>query len=127
MGTNERILVADDDATIRKFVGAVLQAEGYEVLEAEHGEAALHHALADPPALLILDLVMPFKDGFDVITGLKENPATRLLPIIVLSVKDREEDVVKALKLGADDYVTKPFSTQELLVRIRKLLDRRRA
>jgi DNA-binding response OmpR family regulator len=125
MSTNERILVADDDATIRKFVGAVLQSGGYEVSEAEHGEAALHHALADLPALVLLDLVMPFKDGFEVITGLKEQPATRSIPIIVLSVKDREEDVVKALKLGADDYVTKPFSPRELVARIRKLLDRR--
>ncbi len=122
----ERILIVDDDPVVRRFVGGLLNENGYEVREAEDGEEALRVAGTLAPALILLDLVMPFRDGFEVINGLREDPATRGIPVIVLSVKDREEDVVKALKLGADDYMTKPFSTQELLARIRKLLDRPR-
>ncbi|HEU4402037.1 MAG TPA: response regulator [Candidatus Polarisedimenticolia bacterium] len=119
-----RILIVDDDPIIRRFVGSLLVHNGYEVHEAEDGEAGLHAASAVRPALILLDLVMPYRDGFEVINALKEDPATGSIPILIVSVKDREEDVVKALNLGADDYMIKPFSTQELLARIRKILER---
>jgi DNA-binding response OmpR family regulator len=122
----ERILIVDDDPIVRRFVGGLLSEHGYEVREAEDGEEALRIAGPLAPALILLDLVMPFRDGFEVINALKEEPATRGIAIIVVSVKDREEDVVKALNLGADDYMVKPFSTQELLARIRKVLERPR-
>ena len=94
--------------------------------EAEDGESALQKAVSLAPRLLVLDIVLPGKDGFEVINSLKSNPKTAGLPILVLSVKDREEDVVKALNLGAEDYVIKPFSTRELQARIRKILERSR-
>jgi len=119
-----RILIVDDDPIIRRFVGTLLAHNGYEVHEAEDGEAGLLMAASLLPRLVVLDLVMPYKDGFEVINGLKDDPSTRRVPILILSVKDREEDVVKALNLGADDYMIKPFSTQELLARIRKILER---
>jgi DNA-binding response OmpR family regulator len=119
-----RILIADGDALVRRFVGSLLVHGGYEVHEAVDGESALDRAASLKPRLLVMDLVLPGKDGFEVINSLKSNPATSRLPILVLSVKDREEDVVKALNLGAEDYVIKPFSTRELLARIRKILER---
>ncbi len=124
MSVGTRILIVDDDPVIRRFVGALLHANDYEVHEAADGEAALRVAGSLRPGLIVLDLVMPYKDGFDVINGLKDDLQTRGIPILILSVKDREEDVVKALNLGADDYMTKPFGTQELLARIRRLLGR---
>jgi len=124
MAEPPRILIVDDDPLFRRFVGALLANQGYEVREAEDGEAALRLASSLRPRLILLDLVLPYKDGFEVINGLREDPATRRIPIMMLSVKDREEDVVKCLNLGADDYVIKPFGTRELLARIGKILDR---
>jgi DNA-binding response OmpR family regulator len=121
-----RILIADGDGLVRRFLGTLLVHSGYEVHEVADGEAALEKAASLLPRLLVLDIVLPGKDGFEVINSLKSNPATSRLPILVLSVKDREEDVVKALNLGAEDYVIKPFSTRELQARIRKILERSR-
>lgn len=123
-GDPARILIVDDDPIIRRFVGTLLANNGYEVHEAEDGEKGVEKAASLLPRLVLLDLVLPYKDGFEVINALRDDPSTRRIPILILSVKDREEDVVKALNLGADDYVIKPFRTQELLVRIRKILDR---
>jgi DNA-binding response OmpR family regulator len=120
----KRILIADGDALIRRFVGALLANNGYEVHVAADGESALQSAATLRPHLLVIDLVLPGMDGFEVLHALKGDPAAARLPVMVLSVKDREEDVVKALGLGAEDYVSKPFSTQELLARIRKILER---
>jgi DNA-binding response OmpR family regulator len=120
----ERILIADGDPLVRRFVGALLANNGYDVHLAEDGESALRSAVSLKPRLLLIDLVLPGKDGFEVLHALKGEPATARLPVMILSVKDREEDVVRALSLGAEDYVSRPFSTQELLARIRKILER---
>jgi len=120
----ERILVADGDPLVRRFVGALLANNGYEVHLAEDGESALRSARSLNPRLVLIDLVLPGKDGFEVLHALKGEPATARVPVMILSVKDREEDVVKALNLGAEDYVSRPFSTRELLARIRKILER---
>jgi DNA-binding response OmpR family regulator len=119
-----RIMVVDDDPMFRRFVGALLANQGYEVREAHDGEVALRLAATLKPRLILLDLVLPYKDGFQVINGLRGDPATRRIPIMMLSVKDREQDVVKCLQLGAEDYMIKPFGTHELLARIGKILDR---
>jgi DNA-binding response OmpR family regulator len=124
MAGGERILIADPDPFARRFVGALLANNGYEVHLAEDGESAVRSAVSLKPRLLIIDLVLPGKNGFEVLHALKEDPATARLPVLILSVKDREDDVVKALRVGAEDYVSRPFSTQELLARIRKILER---
>jgi len=120
----ERILIADGDPLVRRFVGALLANNGYDVQLAEDGESALRSAVSLKPRLLLIDLVLPGKDGFEVLHALKGEPATARVPVMILSVKDREDDVVKALSLGAEDYVSRPFSTRELLARIRKILER---
>ena len=116
-----RILVVDDEAAIRKLLRIGLGAHGYEVLEAENGTEALRLAVARAPQLLVLDLGLPDLDGVEVIRRLREWSA---VPVIVLSVRDREDDKIGALDAGADDYVTKPFSVAELLARIRVALRR---
>ena len=120
----ERILIADGDSLVRRFVGALLANNGYEVHYAADGESAIRGALSLKPRLLVIDVVLPGKDGFEVLNALKGDPDAARLPVMILSVKDREEDVVKALDLGAEDYVIRPFRTQELLARIRKILER---
>lgn len=119
-----RILVADDDSTIRRFIVTLLSDRGYEILEAADGEQAYKVAEHAKPDLMLLDLIMPFRDGFDVLQDLKRGPETSAIPVIIMSVKDREEEIVKGLSMGADDYVVKPFNSLELVARVRKVLER---
>jgi len=115
------ILVVDDDATIRRTLAAELQAEGYEVSEAADGRAALAAFEREEPDLVLTDLAMPVADGFEVVAGVRKSGAT---PVLVLSVRGADSDKIRALDLGADDYVTKPFSLPELLARVRAHLRR---
>jgi len=119
-----RILVADDDNTIRRFIATLLSDRGYEIHEAADGEQAFKTAGQVRPDLMLLDLIMPFRDGFDVLHDLKHAPETQDIPIIIMSVKDREEEIVKGFNLGAEDYVVKPFNSLELVARVKKILDR---
>jgi two-component system, OmpR family, KDP operon response regulator KdpE len=112
-----RILVVDDEPAIRRFLHTSLSAQGYQVFEAEDGASALASLWRSPVDVLVLDLGMPGMDGFEVIRQLREAGST--LPIVVLSVRADEAGKVKALDMGADDYVTKPFGMDELLARIR--------
>lgn len=121
-----RILVADDDRITTRFVRSLLEAEGYEVLVAEDGEHAVELALLHEPDLIVCDLVMPYRDGFEVLRAMRSNRRLARVPAVILSMKDREEDIVRGLEEGADDYVVKPFNARELVVRIRKLLQRAR-
>ncbi|MDE1940087.1 MAG: response regulator transcription factor [Alphaproteobacteria bacterium] len=118
-----RVLVVDDEPAIRRFLKTSLSAPGYQVLEAEDGSAALAMLKREAVDVLVLDLGLPGIDGFDVIRSLRESGSA--LPIIVLSVRADEAGKVKALDLGADDYVTKPFGIDELLARIRAALRHR--
>src|SRR5882724_11949830 len=113
------ILLIDDEPPIRRFLRAALAGDGYRVEEATTGEQALRQATQQPPDLVILDLGLPDMDGQEVLRRLRE---WLRAPIIVLSVRDQEQQKVKALDNGADDYLTKPFSTGELLARIRVAL-----
>ncbi|MBI3450241.1 MAG: response regulator [Acidobacteria bacterium] len=122
-----KIVVADDDPIVLKFLAALLTDSGYEVTTAEDGEKALQRIREAQPDLVIMDLVMPYHDGFEITRSLRNSPATRQLPIIVLSMKDRESDVLRCFELGADDYIRKPFNALELLARVKKILDRRPA
>jgi two-component system, OmpR family, KDP operon response regulator KdpE len=116
------ILVVDDEPQIRRFLRTSLVAQDYEVLEAENGLQALDSARRHKPDLMILDLGLPDIDGIDVIAQLRAQSA---LPIIVLSSRDDEHIKVKALDLGADDYITKPFGMEELTARVRAALRHR--
>ncbi len=119
-----RILVVDDEPAIRRFLNTSLGSQGYLVVDAEDGATALTKlAETPPPDVLVLDLGMPGMDGFEVIRRVREGGSS--LPIVVLSVRTDEAGKVKALDLGADDYVTKPFGIEELLARIRTALRHR--
>lgn len=122
--TGERILVADDDPIILNFLSALLKDKGYQVITAEDGERTLHAALIYHPDVIVTDLVMPYMDGFEIIRALKKEPRLKDIPIIILSMKDKEDDIVKGLEEGADDYIVKPFNALELVTRIKKLLER---
>ncbi|MGE3807070.1 MAG: response regulator [Gemmataceae bacterium] len=117
--TSPLILLVEDEATIRRFVHAALASAGHRVLEAETGAQALRLAAQQPPDLVILDLGLPDMDGQEVLRQLRE---WLHAPILILSVRDQEQQKVAALDAGADDYLTKPFSTGELLARIRVAL-----
>jgi len=123
----ERILIAEDDPITARFVSSLLLEQGYEVLVAEDGEHAVELALKHRPDLIISDLIMPYRDGFMVLRTLRSTEELAEIPIVILSMRDREEDIVRGLEGGADDYVIKPFNARELLARIRKQLDRSKA
>jgi two-component system, OmpR family, KDP operon response regulator KdpE len=117
----ERVLVIDDEVQIRRAVSRALVARGYEVAQAPDGEEGLSLMESFDPDLVVLDLNMPGLDGFSVCRRIRAAGST---PILVLSVREDEADKVEALDLGADDYLTKPFGTDELLARVRALLRR---
>ena len=119
--TGPRILVVDDEPQIRRALVTALQGHGYAVEAAEDGEDALARIAAWQPDAVVLDLVMPRRDGLDV---LRELRTWTELPVIVLSARGQETDKVTALDLGADDYLTKPFGIDELLARLRAVLRR---
>jgi DNA-binding response OmpR family regulator len=119
-----RILVVDDETAIRDLIGTYLRDEGYQVDEAADGEAALAAVRREPPDLVVLDLRLPGIDGFEV---LREIRATSSIYVIVLTARADEVDKLVGLELGADDYVTKPFSPRELVARVRAVLRRGRA
>jgi two-component system KDP operon response regulator KdpE len=110
-----RVLVVDDDPRIVKFLEVKLKASGYGVLTANSGFEALEQVEAQEPDLVVLDVLMPRKDGFET---LKELRASSSVPVIVLSAKEADTDKIKGLELGADDYLAKPFSPDELVARI---------
>lgn len=105
-------------------MAARLAADGYEVLEAADGDEAIEVALRERPDLLVLDKVMPKLDGFEVVRALREDPRTRAVPIVMLTERTSEEDVLGGLHLGVEEYIPKPFSPHELSARIRRLLAR---
>ena len=116
-----RVLVVDDELSIIKFLRANLEAKGYEVLVAMDGVDAIHVFEMEQPDILILDIMMPKMDGFEVCRRLREWSQT---PVIMLSAKGNESDKVKCLDLGADDYITKPFGANELRARLTAVLRR---
>ena len=117
-----KILVVDDEADIRELVRLNLTREGYEVLDCESGEQALDVSRSKGPDLVVLDLMLPGIDGLEVCKQLKADPKTARVPIVILTAKGEEADVVAGLEVGADDYVAKPFSGKVLVARVRRLL-----
>jgi DNA-binding response OmpR family regulator len=116
-----RILVVDDEETLANSLSFALSREGYEVETAADGQTALHRFAAQPADLVLLDVMLPVVDGMEVCRQLRSRSA---VPIIMLTAKDGEIDTILGLELGADDYVTKPFSLRELLARVRAVLRR---
>jgi two-component system phosphate regulon response regulator PhoB len=123
----QKILVVDDEPDILEMVGVNLKAAGFEVVTAASGAEALRKVQAISPSLIVLDVLLPESDGLDVCKGVRRDPKTAGIPIIMLTAKASEVDRVVGLELGADDYMTKPFSPRELVLRIKKLLTRHAA
>lgn len=122
-GAGSRILVVDDDETVAEVVSRYLRREGFAVDVVTDGRVAVERALADPPDLVILDLMLPGIDGLEVCRRLR---ALAPVPVIMLTARGQESDRVVGLELGADDYVAKPFSPKELVARVRAVLRRAR-
>jgi two-component system alkaline phosphatase synthesis response regulator PhoP len=120
----ETILIVEDEKDIVKMLDYNLKKEGFKTLSAHDGEDALDLASKDTPDLIILDLMLPGMDGLEVCKTLKKENRTASIPIIMLTAKSQESDKIVGLELGADDYVTKPFSPRELIARIKAVLRR---
>jgi two-component system KDP operon response regulator KdpE len=119
--TGQRVLVVDDENAIRRYLRAALSAQGFAIFEAANGQEAINSVVSNHPDLIILDLGLPDFDGIEVTRRLREWSQT---PIIILSVREAENDKIAALDAGADDYLTKPFGTGELMARMRVALRR---
>jgi DNA-binding response OmpR family regulator len=117
-----RILIIEDEPALLRGLKDNFETEGYEVRTAQNGQKGLDSLLADPPDLLLLDLMLPKVNGYEICRAARARQLD--LPILMLTAKGQEEDIVRGLELGADDYVTKPFSIRELLARVKALLRR---
>ncbi len=120
----ERVLVVDDDKEIVRLVRSYLEKAGYHVLVAYDGETALHTLRREEPDLLILDLMLPDRDGWDITRLIRADTHVATIPIIMLTARVEDSDKIVGLEIGADDYVTKPFNPQEVVARVRALLRR---
>jgi DNA-binding response OmpR family regulator len=117
-----RILIVDDEPNIVISLEFLMKKEGFEVAVATDGDAALQKAAEFRPDLILLDVMMPKKSGFEVCQALRADPAMATVKVVMLTAKGRESEVAKGLALGADAYITKPFSTKDLVVRVKSLL-----
>ena len=121
----ETILVVEDDENIQQLVGYNLAKAGFHVLYADNGEQALNVIKREKPELIVLDLMLPGINGFDICKMVRKDPKTKSLPIVMLTAKSEEDDMTAGLDLGADDYITKPFSPKVLISRIKAALRRK--
>ncbi len=117
------ILIADDEPNILLSLEFLMQREGYRVLVARDGQQAIDAILQHRPDLVLLDVMMPIKSGFDVLQALRERDDLAAIRVLMLTAKGREIDMAKGLALGANAYMTKPFSTRELVEKVRSLLE----
>jgi DNA-binding response OmpR family regulator len=122
--TAQRILVVDDDKEIVRLVQAYLEQAGFQVLTAHDGETALHSLRRDRPDLVVLDLMLPDRDGWDITRLVRRDTVLAKTPIIMLTARVEDADKIVGLELGADDYVTKPFNPREVVARVRSVLRR---
>jgi len=120
---SHRVLVVEDEPHIVESLSFLMKQAGFEVAVARDGAAAIRVIESRPPDLVLLDVMLPRRDGFDVCQTIRANPDWNGVRIVILSAKGREQERRKGLELGADDYVTKPFSTRDVVERVRGLLD----
>lgn len=119
---SHKILIADDEPNILISLEFLMKREGFEVTVARDGQEALDAVARNRPSLVLLDVMMPRKTGFEVLQELRADEANRDIRVLMLTAKGRETDVAKGMALGADAYMTKPFSTKELVQKVRELL-----
>ena len=119
-----KILVIEDEADILEVISYNLEREGHKVISCRNGEQGLSRIRTDNPDLVILDLMLPGMDGVEVCRQVKSDPVTRAIPVIMVTAKAEESDIVLGLGIGADDYITKPFSTKDAIDRVAALLAR---
>ncbi|HWG60110.1 MAG TPA: response regulator [Streptosporangiaceae bacterium] len=119
-----KILIAEDSSTVRLLVAGRLTADGFQVVQAADGEEALTLTRRELPDLVVLDKVMPKYDGFEVVRALRDDPQTRAIPIVMLTERAGEDDVLGGLSLGVEEYMPKPFSPRELSARVQRVLAR---
>jgi two-component system phosphate regulon response regulator PhoB len=119
-----RILVVEDEAPIREMLCFVLEQKGYQTIEAEDYDSALEKITEPFPELILLDWMLPGGSGLNLIKHLKRDELTRKIPVVMLTARGEEEDKVKGLEVGADDYITKPFSPKELMARLKAVMRR---
>ena len=124
--SGEKILIVDDEEDILELVAYNLKREGYQTVSAVSGEEALKKCRSETPDLIVLDLMLPGIDGLQVMKTLREDSVTKNIPTVMLTAKGDEADIVTGLELGADDYISKPFSPRVLLARVRAVLRRNR-
>ena len=122
----ETILVAEDQRTILNLIEFKLKNSGYNVIVVEDGLSALQKAKTLKPDLILLDVMMPLMTGFEVLAELKKDDLTKDIPVLILTAQTREDEVLKGLELGADDYILKPFSPSEVVARIKTAFLRNR-
>ena len=120
---NKKVLIADDEQNIVISLEFLMKREGFEVVVANDGEEAIRRIRADQPDLVLLDVMMPKNSGFEVCQEVKSDPALGGVRILMLTAKGRDTEVAKGLALGADAYMTKPFSTRELVDKVRSMLE----
>lgn len=121
-----KIILAEDEPQIARLIEFKLKKEGYEVTWKENGEEALKAIRADKPDLILLDVMMPVMDGYEVLRRLKEDENLKSIPVVMLTARAQEKDVVKGIDMGAEDYITKPFHPAELLARVKRILGKSR-
>ena len=122
--SNVKIMVVEDSPTYLRQISALLQDQGYYIITAIDGEEAMEKAVQDDPNLIVLDVILPKKNGFQVCRQLKTSPATQNIKILMLTSKTQDSDRFWGLKQGADEYITKPFDNNDLVATVAKLLPR---
>ncbi|MDN4054496.1 response regulator transcription factor [Massilia sp. YIM B02763] len=123
MNPQPSVLVVEDDVHIAHVLSFMLERQGYVVTHAADGRAAVEHVVSQPPPdLVLLDVMLPFVDGFEIIGLIRSQPAWADVPVLMLTAKNTERDTVRALDAGANDFIIKPFQPQELLARLRRYL-----
>ena len=118
-----KILAVDDEKSIIRLIEVNLKREGYEVVTAVDGKEALHKVAVEQPDLVVLDVMMPYLDGFEVLNTMKKDPDTRDIPVIMLTARAQDADVFNGYKSGADCYLTKPFNPRELTTFVRRIFE----